>query len=138
MVVLHLVLLLRRLKAGGLALPPSGQALFDRFCRDIDDNFREMGVSDLGVPRQMRRVGEMFYGRARAYETALEANDRAGLEVALARNVYGGPAMPVGAARLAAYIEKSAVRLAKAPTEAIERAEFEFPSPEEVPAPAAL
>jgi len=62
MVVLHLVLLLRRLrKAQATELV---QGLFDAFCRDIDDNLREMGISDQGVPRQMRKVGAAFYGRA--------------------------------------------------------------------------
>ena len=56
MIVLHLVLLLRQLtKDQGMAPrcgPPLGQQLFDRFCRDIDDNFREMGVGDLPCPRR--------------------------------------------------------------------------------------
>ena len=48
-----------------------GQALFDRFCRDMDDSMREMGVGDLAVPRKMRRIGEAFYGRQAAYRAAL-------------------------------------------------------------------
>ena len=37
----------------------------------MDHNLREMGIGDQGVPRQMRRVGEAFYGRAQAYDAAL-------------------------------------------------------------------
>src|ERR1700748_3412265 len=75
MVVLHAALLLRRLRAvdaatAGLA-QDLGQGVFDAFCRDMDDNLREMGVSDIGVPRKMRKLAEAFYGRARAYDTAL-------------------------------------------------------------------
>src|SRR3954464_13230827 len=68
MIVLHLVLLLRQLTKAQGAVPPIGQQLFDRFCQDIDDNFREMGVGDLAVPKEMRRVAEAFHGRAKAYE----------------------------------------------------------------------
>ena len=71
MIVLHLVLLLRRLRAGEAAHRALAQGVFDAFCRDMDDNLREMGISDQGVPRQMRKVGEAFYGRAQAYEAAL-------------------------------------------------------------------
>jgi cytochrome b pre-mRNA-processing protein 3 len=56
MIVLHLVLVLRQLTQAHGALPPAGQDLFDRFCSDMDDNFREMGVGDFGVPKRMQKV----------------------------------------------------------------------------------
>src|SRR5262245_52656516 len=68
MIVLHLVLVLHRLKRDTGALPPLGQELFDQFCQDMDDNLREMPVGDLAVPKLMRTFGEAFYGRAQAYE----------------------------------------------------------------------
>ena len=77
MIVLHLVLLLRRLAGRATPLRALGQALFDRFCRDMDDNLREMGVGDLAVPKEMRRIGEAFYGRQAAYGAALDAPDDA-------------------------------------------------------------
>ena len=43
----------------------------------MDDNLREMGVGDLAVPKEMRRMGEAFYGRAQAYRAALAAGDDA-------------------------------------------------------------
>src|SRR3954447_23147148 len=71
MVLLHVVLVLRRLRQGEARDRALAQELFDAFCRDMDHNLREMGISDQGVPRQMRRVGEAFYGRAQAYDAAL-------------------------------------------------------------------
>ncbi len=70
------------------------QGLFDAFCRDMDHNLREMGISDQGVPKHMQRVGEAFYGRAQAYEAALGAPGEGALSDALARNVYAGMAEP--------------------------------------------
>src|SRR5262245_12775002 len=64
LILLHLALVLRRLRAGEGPARDLAQHLFDTFCRDMDHNLREMGVGDQGVPRQMRRVGEAFYGRA--------------------------------------------------------------------------
>jgi cytochrome b pre-mRNA-processing protein 3 len=135
MLVLHLVLVLRRLSQGRAALPPIGQQLFDRFCQDIDDNFREMGVGDLAVPKEMRRVAEIFYGRAKAYETALADADPGALELSVARNVFGVSAPQLGARRLAAYIREAARLLAEQPLGAPNRHEFHFPQPEAVPAP---
>src|SRR5207244_1769191 len=45
MVVLHTILVLRRLKEEP-GLRGLGQALFDAFCADMDANLREMGVGD--------------------------------------------------------------------------------------------
>src|ERR1043165_607987 len=89
LLVLHLALLLRRLREGD-ATRALAQGVFDAFCRDMDHNLREMGISDQGVPHQMRRVGEAFYGRARAYDAALAEGADDALVQALARNVYAG------------------------------------------------
>src|SRR5262249_51630476 len=71
LIVLHLALVLRRLRTGDASARTLAQGVFGEFCRDMDHNLREMGISDQGVPRQMRRVGEAFYGRAQAYDAAL-------------------------------------------------------------------
>src|SRR5262249_18838863 len=75
MIVLHLALVCRRLgRAQGPDQAPArsvSQAVFDMFCRDMDHNLREMGVSDIGVPKKMRKLGEAFYGRLDAYDRAL-------------------------------------------------------------------
>ena len=70
LLLLHLWLMLRRLKSvdDGTAL---SQGLFDHFCNDMDDNLRELGVSDLKVPKRMQAFGEAFYGRTAAYDMAL-------------------------------------------------------------------
>lgn len=98
MVVLHLWMVLRRLRAANEG-PALAQALFDRFCDDMDDNLREMGVSDVGVPKRMKAFGEAFYGRSMAYDKALEAGGTA-LAEALARNILssedGAIAEPLG------------------------------------------
>jgi len=137
MILLHLVLMLRQIAAAG-ATATLGQPLFDRFCQDIDDNLREMGVGDLAVPKQMRRVAEGFYGRAKAYDQALTGDDAA-LAAAVARNVYGiaDPQphnTPLGAHRLAAYMRQAASMLARQDANAFARAELLFPDPEAIAA----
>ena len=91
MIMLHTVLFLRRLESEAVPIRALGQGLFDQFCRDMDDSMREMGVGDLAVPRNMRRIGEAFYGRQAAYRVALEAPDDA-MYLPTARN----PGRPCG------------------------------------------
>jgi cytochrome b pre-mRNA-processing protein 3 len=105
LIVLHLALVLDRL-AEEPALRTLGQGLFDRFWRDTDHNLREMGVDDLAVPRQMRGMGEAFYGRAQVYRAALTAGDNKALAATLKRNIYGGAPDAPGH-RLAAYMREA-------------------------------
>src|ERR1700753_3128154 len=58
MIVLHTVLLLHRLNGEPEDTRELGQGVFDHFCRDMDENLREMGVGDLAVPKKMRKIGE--------------------------------------------------------------------------------
>jgi cytochrome b pre-mRNA-processing protein 3 len=109
----------------------AAQALFDRFCADIDDNLREMGIGDLSVPKHMKRVGEAFYGRAQAYREALaQPSDTALIEV-LTRNVYAGQPQDAGG-RLAAYIRRTAGELERQSVEAITGGKLSFPDPAQV------
>ena len=89
-IVLHLVLLLAHLDRLVPSARDLGQDLFDRFCRDLDANLREMAVGDLAVPKRMRQFGEAFYGRQAAYLAALDGDDGRALEKALARNIFHG------------------------------------------------
>ena len=40
---------------------------------DMDNNLREIGVSDLSVGRRMRAMWEAFHGRSQAYTAAINA-----------------------------------------------------------------
>jgi cytochrome b pre-mRNA-processing protein 3 len=129
LIVLHLALVLDRLTADG-RLDPAGQAVFDHFCRDMDDNLREMGIGDQAVPDQMRRVGEAFYGRAQAYEAALQQPADEVLVAALLRNVYaGGSELQVASERLASYVRRVVQHLAELPPEQLAGG-VSFPQPE--------
>jgi cytochrome b pre-mRNA-processing protein 3 len=135
LIVLHLVLLLRRLAGensrehGGHEL---GQRLFDAFCRDLDDNLREMGIGDLAVPKHMRRFGEAFYGRRAAYLAALDSGNERDFEKALARNIFpaGADGIDAKAVRLARYARAVVQELDAQENGALMRGEVAFPSPE--------
>lgn len=135
LLLLLLLLLLRRLRAGDAAM--LAQGVFDAFCRDMDHNLREMGIGDQGVPEQMRRVGEAFYGRAQAYDAALGQSGDSALADALARNVYAGAAeREVAAGQLAAYVRQVLAVLYAQALDDLARGMVRFPEPS-VLAPAA-
>jgi cytochrome b pre-mRNA-processing protein 3 len=126
LLLLHLWLLLRRLRSarGGEEL---SQALFDRFCEDMDDNLREMGVGDQTVPRRMRAFGEAFYGRVQAYDRAVEEGGEA-LAQAICKNILNGAELDQ-ARRLAAYAQAAAADLGRIDEVAFLRGSLRFPTP---------
>lgn len=101
--VLHLSLLLARLKGEGEAAAETGQAVFDTFVGALDDSLRELGVGDLSVAKKMRKLGEAVYGRVIGYQNAVIDGDREALRGLLARAVYGDEAVTPAVSGLADY-----------------------------------
>lgn len=126
MVVLHLWMVLRRLRAAGEGAAMA-QGLFDHFCDDMDDNLREMGVSDVGVPKRMKAFGEAFYGRSIAYDKALEAGGTA-LADALARNILNSEDAVI-AKPLSAYVQRAIADLDAVADVDVAAGRIHFPSP---------
>lgn len=134
MIVLHLGLVIRRLRSAPPASRVTSQRLFDLFCSDMEHNLREMGVSDLAVPKEMRRFGEAFYGRLAVYDRALDAGDEAALVAALARNVFGDEAGGGGARRLAHYVRAVEGELAAQDVAVLARGHLKFAAPADLAA----
>ena len=126
MVLLHLWMVLRRLRPVGDG-PDLSQALFDHFCGDMDANLRELGVGDLTVPKRMQKFGEAFYGRAAAYDAALDAGAEP-LALALCRNIVDGRDIE-HARQLAAYATAVIAALAGLDDTAFSNGSWQFPSP---------
>lgn len=116
MISLHLALTMHRLK-GDSAAREFGQSLVNVFFRDMDGSLRELGVTDLGVPNKVKKMGNVFYGLVGALGDALDRRDRTQVEGVLVKNVYG-EASPHASA-LAQYLLDEAERLAAQPTSAI-------------------
>ncbi len=131
MVALHTWLLLRRLKAGGPGEPAElAQAVFDAMFRDMDANLRELGTSDIGMGRRIRRLAESFYGRMAAYDDGLDTAETT-LAEALARNIHGDDPGPAARA-LADYVARTTAALDAQPLDALIKGDVHFTeSPDE-------
>jgi len=114
LLTLHMILLIDRLKDEPPPAAAIRQILFDVYIGNLDGALREMGVGDLAVGKRMRKLGEAFYGRARACEAAFNAlPDPGPLEQALARTVFEAAPHPRPAA-LADYLRRCRQLLADA------------------------
>lgn len=84
----HLVLLLLRYEVIGKKADGLAVEVTEQFFQDVDHSIRELGIGDAGVPKRMKKLASMFYGRMEAYEKAINAQDITALAAALARNLY--------------------------------------------------
>ena len=102
---LHLFAVLHRLKAEGAAGRGLAQDLMDHFSKDMETVLRELGVSDLKIPKKMRALAGSMLGQLQAYEEALaDGSEALQAAVAAALSLDEDKAEAVSG-RLAAYVE---------------------------------
>ena len=130
MLSLHMVLVLERTSGGPAALGDLAQDLTDEFFKDVDHSLRELGIGDISMPKRMKKLARMFYGRAEAYRSAVIAGDEAALATALARNIQPQAEWPHAAA-LAAYTLGASAMLASQADAALLAGQIAFPPAEE-------
>jgi cytochrome b pre-mRNA-processing protein 3 len=129
MVVLHAGLLMRRLtKLPGLGAELA-QELADSVFRHFDVALREIGVSDVGVPKRLKRMAAAFYGRNKAYGEGLDEPADDLLAAALARNVYGVGDVTLAplALDLARFVRATVDALEQMPLEMFAAGDVDFP-----------
>lgn len=132
LLVVHLALVLRRLKGEGAHEKAVAQLLLDLFFADMDAALRELGVGDSGVGRRVRRMSEAFYGRLEAYDAGLSSADDEALRAALIRNLYDGKAAASGRAGvMVRYLREAARHLERIGSDKIDEgtAHTLFPEP---------
>lgn len=117
MISLHLFLFLHRVRGESGALADIAQVLTDEFFSDVDSSVRELGIGDAGVPKRVKKLAKMFYGRVASYGDALDNDDSVALAAALGRNIWPADAERPGAEPLRAYV-MSAVAVLRGQTSA--------------------
>ena len=85
---LHMILFLRRTKDAGKGLQGLGQEVIEEFFKDVDHSLRELGIGDASVPKRMKKLARMFYGRAASYDGPIGTQDSDALAAALTRNIF--------------------------------------------------
>lgn len=126
--ILHVILVLRRLNRLPEPAADVAQDLVNSVFLQLDSALRESGIGDFGVPKRMKKLGAAFYGRAEGYDAALDAGDIPALQAALARNVLGLDA-PEPASALATYVRATDTALARSDLDGLLGPGPEFPDP---------
>lgn len=123
-ITLHVFLVTRRLRPHA---PAFIRALWEAFFSDMDRNLREMGASDTGVGKRIKKMVQAFYGRMDAYEKT--ADDEAAFKESLSRNLYRGADIDDAAlTAMTAYITRNTASLQQQDADVLIRGEMTFVS----------
>ncbi len=132
LLILHAYLAFDRLKSEGGEARDFSQRVFDVMFADLDQNLRELGISDVSIGKKVEAMVSAFYGRTSAYDSALnkvEDKDEA-LIGALERNIYpDGPPAAAALELLAAYVRNCRAHLAARPPGGFLGGHIDFPPP---------
>lgn len=121
MVTIHAALVMRRLRECGEEGRALADALYKKVFSGFDYALREKGTGDATIAKKVRRLGESFFGLARALDAALSNSATSGtLETVLERN-----GISPDLAEHVANIDKS---LASQDDQAVLAGEFAWPT----------
>ncbi len=133
MIAEHMAVVLARLGADGADGQKIAQALTEAFVTDMDDAMRKVGIGDVAVPRKVKRAAAALYDRHQAYVRLRQGQDAAAIDswktVLKAALATDGKSASFDVDRFAAYIDRTALGLARQPFEALKAGRIAFPQP---------
>ncbi len=124
---LNLFAVLHRLKGEGAQGKALSQELADRFKDDMETVLRELGVSDLRIPKKMRALAASSAALLQAYQAAFESGEGA-LAQAIAKALpLDGRAAEAAGAPLAHYVWDCVRSFEREPYAALAAGTVKFP-----------
>jgi cytochrome b pre-mRNA-processing protein 3 len=129
----HLIVFLRRTKNAAAPLPDLAQEVVEEFFKDVDHSMRELGIGDPSIPKRMKKMARMFYGRAESYGAALEGANLDELSAALHRNIRPDEDAWPQSKGLAQHIAAADAALQTLPDDEIASGKVRFPLPSIIP-----
>ena len=125
---LHLFAVLHCLKGDGAPALALAQELMDRFSKDMETVLREIGVSDLRIPKRVRGPTASSHALLEGYESAYAEGDAA-FAAAIAASLWliNPERARLSSERLASYLRTSVKQLEQQPLASLQEGTLDFP-----------
>ena len=124
-----MILFFRRTRSSATSGQEIAQEIVDAFFQDIDYSIRELGIGDNSVPKRMKKLAGMFYGRLESYAAAMDGNNRDALAMALRRNIHPDLADAPSMVGLADWMMEAEQHLNQVSETEISTGSASFPAP---------
>ncbi len=126
-IAVHMFLVLDRIRQQGTDGDEVARALLETFMTDMDDNMREIGIGDVGVPRWVKKAAAALHEQVEAYTSAMSASNDTALKLALTTYIMMGDERH-DVSGLAHYVRRVAVSLAPQTWSEIGAGRITFPT----------
>ncbi|MEK6746317.1 MAG: ubiquinol-cytochrome C chaperone family protein [Pseudomonadota bacterium] len=126
-IIIHVFMLTQRLKNDSQEFlrPEFIRAVWEVFFSDMDRSLREMGASDTGIGKRVKKMAQAFYGRIDSYEKTVA--NAAEFKESLKRNLYRGAEVEEKQiSSLVSYVLRNLEHLQKQDITAIVKGELSF------------
>ena len=131
MLSLVMILYFRRTAKSPTSGQEVAQEIIDAFFQDIDHSIRELGIGDQSVPKRMKKLAGMFYGRLETYSAALALKNHEGLAAALKRNIHPEHTEAADMLGLAQWAVNAEAELAEMTEDVVVTGSVKLPPPPE-------
>jgi cytochrome b pre-mRNA-processing protein 3 len=128
MLVIHMFIVMQNLKMGGTEGELLGREIVEAFVKEMDSMVRDLGVADLQVPNEVRKIASLFYGQLVVYTEAVNKKNRAALSDAVWRSFQSGDETAnVAATEIADYIFGAIKNIREMPLNLLLQGHLNFP-----------
>lgn len=130
MLVIHMFVVLQILKLGGREGQLLAQEIVEAFIREMDTMVRDLGVSDRNVPKEVRKIAQLFYGQLLAYSAALQRGNLKGLSTEVLKSFQASEDktdQPVASDSIALYMQQSIKNIQEMPLNMLLQGNIRFP-----------
>jgi cytochrome b pre-mRNA-processing protein 3 len=130
MLVIHMFVVLQILKLGGREGQLLAQEIVEAFIREMDTMVRDLGVSDRNVPKEVRKIAQLFYGQLLAYSTALQRNEAKGLANEVWKSFQSGEgasSASIAAEAISTYMRQAIKNIQEMPLNMLLQGNIRFP-----------
>lgn len=129
MLVIHMFIVLQNLrKLGGKEGELLGRDVIEAFIREMDSMVRDLGVSDLQVPREVSKIANVFFAQLTVYIDAMEKRDTKSLAEAIRKSFQSAdPNVHIADAEITNYVLESIKQIGVMPLNLLLQGNIQFP-----------
>ena len=128
MLVIHMFVVMQNLKLGANEGKLLGKEIIEAFVREMDSMVRDLGIADVYVGQEVRKIADLFYRQLIVYTNSVERRNRSALADAIWKSFQSGDENAnVAADELAAYIFQSIRNIGEMPLNLLLQGHLNFP-----------
>lgn len=128
MLVIHMFIVMHNLRMGDNEGKLLGKEIIEAFVREMDSMVRDLGIANIYVAQEVRKIADLFYKQLIIYTTAVENRNKRSLSEAIWKSFQSGDdTANVAADVIADYVFHALENMREMPLNLLLQGNLEFP-----------